>query len=88
MELIWDDGVAPETCIDFDAAHISTKEVFGTVFAAFAAIFGLYAIIAISDPVGSCPVAPRSAVIPPYTVEMFYGMDIPEAGDAEEEDDE
>lgn len=25
-ELIWDDGVAPETCIDFDAPHMSKNE--------------------------------------------------------------
>ena len=89
VELVWDDSVAPETCIDFDAAHISTNEVFGTFAFAFAAIFGLYTIISVVDPASLSPVAPRSAVIPPNTVNLFLGIDIAEGGeDAEEEEAE
>ena len=93
VELIWDDGVAPETCIDFDAGHVSTQEVLGTVAAAFGAIFGLMGIINVVDPQQYNPVAPRSAVIPPYTYERFMAIALPEGADeeaeeAEEEDDE
>ena len=85
--------MAPETCIDFDASHISSAEVFGTFTAAIGMLVGLYAYIVYYDPSESNPVAPRSTVIPPNTVELFFGMDIPETDasdeeEAEEEDDE
>jgi hypothetical protein len=64
VELVWDDNVAPETCLDFDAPHVSTQEVLTTFVAAFGFFFGLYTLISLTDPVGSNPVAPRSSVIP------------------------
>ena len=64
MELVWDDSVAPETCIDFDAPHISTSEMLWSI-ASVAAMFGaLYTYVVLSDPEGSNPVAKRETVIP------------------------
>ena len=85
---MWDDSVAPETCIDFDASHVSSNEIFGTFLFAFAAIFGLYTFIALGDPVKSSPVAPRSAVIPPNTVSLFLAMEAVESSSGEEEEEE
>ena len=56
--------MAPETCIDFDAPHVSTKEVVATFLAAFGFFFGLYSFVSFTDPVGSNPVALRATVIP------------------------
>merc|ERR1712146_874319 len=64
VELVWDDSVAPETCIDFDAPHISTSEMLWSI-ASVAAMFGaLYTYVVLSDPEGSNPVAKRETVIP------------------------
>lgn len=43
-ELIWDDGVAPETCIDFDVPNYSRSEGaqwFGSGLGFFAVLYGL-----------------------------------------------
>ena len=63
-ELVWDDGVAPETCVDFDAPHVSSAEAFawwsgGLAF--FAAVFGL---VTLSDPESKREAVPRSATLP------------------------
>lgn len=60
---MWDDSVAPETAIDFDAPHVDTKEV---VFAAFlgASFFALlYTFIALNDPAKRSPLASKQAII-------------------------
>ena len=85
---MWDDTVAPETCIDFDAPHVSTTEVL-QMFASAALFFaGLYTLVAVSDPVGSNPVALRSAVIPATTMQQILGQEVTEGAAAEEEDEE
>ena len=85
---MWDDGIAPETCIDFDASFVKTKEVLSMFVGSFAVFFGLYLYIKLYDPAGNSPVAPRSAVIPANTVEMFFGYDIPETAEGEDGEDE
>lgn len=85
VELIWDDTVAPETTIDFDAPHVSTKEVMAMFFGAFAFFGTLYTVIALGDPVGNNPVALRSTVIPASTMQQVVGAEV---GVTEDEDDE
>ncbi|CAM9694847.1 unnamed protein product, partial [Scytosiphon promiscuus] len=63
-ELIWDDGVAPETTIDFDAPHISKYEGlawWGGGLAFFATVLGL---VSLSDPESKREAVPRSATLP------------------------
>ena len=84
---MWDDTVAPETCIDFDAPHVSTKEVLVMFFGAFAFFGTLYSLIALGDPVASNPVALRATVIPSATMQQVVGAEVT-AGDEEEEEDE
>ena len=72
--MIWDDNVAPETCLDIDAPHVSTSEVLATFFGAFAFFFGLYSFVSLTDPVKANPVAPRRAVIPPNVLENSLGL--------------
>jgi len=62
-ELVWDDSVAPESTIDFDAPHVSSGRVLLSFCAAFGFFAGCFALVYLSDPEGSNPVAPRSAVI-------------------------
>ena len=62
--MVWDDSVAPEAALDFDAPHVSTKEVILGFFAGFAFFGTLLTLVSMSDPVGSNPVARRGTVIP------------------------
>ena len=78
--------MAPETTIDFDAPHVSTKEVLAMFFGAFAFFGTLYSVIAYGDPVGSNPVALRSTVIPASTMQQVVGAEVSAAED--EDDDE
>ncbi len=84
MELVWDDTVAPETCVDFDAPHVSSAEVFRMILVAIAGFTGLYAYVAWTDPVGSNPVALRSTVIPMSTMQQVIGAEVTAEGAAEE----
>jgi hypothetical protein len=60
---VWDDSVAPEATIDFDAPHVSGSEVLRHFLTAFGLLGGLLAFITWSDPAARSPTAPRSAVI-------------------------
>lgn len=85
-ELVWDDSVAPETCVDFDAQHVSSDKVFRSFLTAFGCIFLLYGIISISDPSSSNPVAPRSSVINHAAFRSHMG--IASSNESEEEMEE
>jgi len=87
VELVWDDTVAPETCIDFDAPHVSTEEVLGTFGAALAFFVGLYAYVSLTDPVASNPVATRHTVIPPHMLNASLALATSADGEEEEEED-
>ena len=88
VELVWDDSVAPETCIDLDAPHVSTNEVLSSFAAAFLFFLGLYTAISLGDPVASNPVAPRSTVIPAATMDMIVGIVRADDDEGEEEEEE
>ena len=85
IELVWDDTVAPETCIDFDAPHVDTNEMFGMMLAGFGFFGTLYLLVSLSDPEGSNPVAPRATVIPHNLMRGALGITV---GDGEEEEEE
>jgi hypothetical protein len=85
IELVWDDTVAPETCVDFDAPHVSTRDVLLSFLAGFG-FFGLiYLLVAYSDPVGSNPVATRAAIINDAEYRSYMGLS---SGTDEEEEEE
>ena len=44
-DAVWDDGVAPELALDFDAPHISSNEGFATWAGALFGFFVLYQTI-------------------------------------------
>mmetsp|Transcript_82991 Transcript_82991/g.234410 ORF Transcript_82991/g.234410 Transcript_82991/m.234410 type:complete len:156 (+) Transcript_82991:59-526(+) len=48
-ELIWDDGVAAETTLDFDAPHISKWEGLAWWFGGFGFFFGVYTFATVTD---------------------------------------
>lgn len=55
--------MAPETTIDFDAPHVSSRDVLLAFFGAFGFFGSVLAFVYISDPEARNPVARRSAVI-------------------------
>ncbi len=87
IELIWDDSVAPETCIDIDAPHVSTQEVVGVFLAAIGFFVGLYTLVSLSDPVGANPVATRHHVIPPNMLSLSLALKTSDGEHEEEEED-
>lgn len=95
-ELVWDDGVAPETTIDFDAPHMSKTEAlswWGGGLAFFAAVLGL---VTLSDPESKREAVPRSATLPATAFDprdLFKAEDAAvtgsdEGGEEEEEEEE
>jgi len=49
-ELVWDDGVAPETAIDFDAPHVNKWKSLGMWLGGFAFFATLGGVITVIDP--------------------------------------
>ena len=79
-ELIWDDGVAPETCIDFDASHIPSSQGLFMWLCGLGFFATVATIITISDPQSLNKVTPRAA--------LFGPLDFKKAVDEDEDEDE
>lgn len=75
-ELVWDDGVAPELTIDFDAQHISSDEGLAWWFAGLGFFASMFGLMAWTDPGSKNPALNRMVNI------------IPDATAAEGEDEE
>jgi hypothetical protein len=75
--------VAPETILDIDAQHVSTKEVLTAFAMAFGGIFALYSYCVISDPEAASPVVPPKYAAPPAAEGLMYDIAL---GASEEED--
>lgn len=86
-EVIWDDSVAPETAIDFDAAtSVSGKTALLAFFSAMTCICGIFGLVVLSDPEGKNPVATRSVVLSKRSFQTDIGMS--EVLESEPEDSE
>ena len=81
VELVWNDQVAPETCVDFDAPDVGMGDVFYAYGWMLLFLGGVYGLISWSDPEARQPVARREFVIP------FNGLkrELGEDDDSEEE---
>ena len=64
VELVWDDSVAPESAIDFDAPHVSTNEAMFMFALGFSIFFGFYKLVSATSPPDLNPVAIRDYVLP------------------------
>ena len=49
-ELIWDDGVAAETCLDFDAPHMSSAEGLGWFLGGFLFFYSVFSFASVTGP--------------------------------------
>jgi len=59
-DLVWDDGVAPELAIDFDAQHVSKGEALAWWLGGLGFFVGLYQLVKWSDPASKNPAVNRS----------------------------
>ena len=59
MDAIWDDGVAPEVTLDFDAQHISSGEAAAMWLGGFGCFALLYQVVKFSDPESKNPAVNR-----------------------------
>lgn len=84
-ELVWDDGVAPETCLDFDAEHVSTGTAFAWLLGGFAFFGLLYGYQTLKDPENMRPTATR--VLPYGNCRLALGGD-PNKNEEEEPEEE
>lgn len=68
-DALWDDGVAPELALDFDAPHISTREALWTWATGFGLFGVLYAFCGFLDSGDDNPALCHStdAVVPDYS---------------------
>eukprot|EP00617_Octactis_speculum_P004548 CAMPEP_0185774868 /NCGR_PEP_ID=MMETSP1174-20130828/80270_1 /TAXON_ID=35687 /ORGANISM="Dictyocha speculum, Strain CCMP1381" /LENGTH=155 /DNA_ID=CAMNT_0028462251 /DNA_START=42 /DNA_END=509 /DNA_ORIENTATION=+ len=88
-ELVWDDGVAAETCIDFDAPHISSSEGFAWWIGGFLFFLGVGTVALLRDPDAQNPTTPRGPTMPFGGLQIELGGDpskISKVSDAVEED--
>lgn len=95
QELVWDDSVAPELCLDFDAPHISRLQGLAWWLGGLTFFATFYNIVKLSDPEGRREALQRAATMPPAAfnpVDLFTGKRgrmAPEgAADGEEEEEE
>jgi hypothetical protein len=84
VELVWDDSVAPETCIDFDASHVSSKEVISMWTLGLVFFAGLFTLVSLSDVPSRSPVAKKAAILS----EQGYKYDIGVIDEINEDQDE
>ncbi len=77
--MVWDDSVAPEAAIDYDAPHISLWEALKSFFAMAAFIGGIYTFLRLCDPEGNRPAAPRSTVLSAKNLRIDLGLEEPDA---------
>ena len=74
--MVWDDSVAPETCIDFDVPDVDYTQVLASMSVAALTLTMVFGLVVLSDPVGSNPVALRSTVIPYNGLRREQGYDV------------
>ena len=78
-ELVWDDGVAPELTIDFDAQHIGSKKGLAMFAGGLLFFLSLFGFVAVTDPASKNPALNR-------TINMI--PDPPSAAAEDEDEDE
>ncbi|CAN0529449.1 unnamed protein product [Ectocarpus sp. 12 AP-2014] len=90
-ELIWDDGVAPETTIDFDAPHMSMSEAFAWWGGGLTFFAGMLGLVTLSDPESKREAVPRAATLPATAFDprdLFKVEEVEAAGEDEEEEED
>jgi len=70
-ELIWDDRVAAETCLDLDALHISTGEAVKMWAGALLTLTGLYQLCKFINPSSYKVAVPVGETLPPVGLDFI-----------------
>jgi hypothetical protein len=90
-ELVWDDGVAAEAALDYDAPFISAADGLKMWLGGFAFFASIYGLVWMSDPESRRQAVPRSETLPPTAFnphDLFTGKRARLIEDAEESDEE
>ncbi|TFJ82965.1 hypothetical protein NSK_005738 [Nannochloropsis salina CCMP1776] len=87
-ELIWDDRVAAEMCIDFDASFVPTREAFRWWLGGFGFFFGLLGLVALTDPASVNPCVNKAETMPDLGLPFLPTGGSPEGGEEEEGEEE
>jgi hypothetical protein len=75
---LWDDGVAPELALDFDAPHISSSEALWSAAGAFSIFFALYQFIKVVAPEDANPALGHEVdVIIPDDLKKWLSDEVP-----------
>mmetsp|Transcript_322 Transcript_322/g.309 ORF Transcript_322/g.309 Transcript_322/m.309 type:complete len:125 (-) Transcript_322:41-415(-) len=70
-DLVWDDGVAPETCVDIELPNVPTSQVLISQLCGILFFLGVYGIAVLVDPANRRPVAPIILALPSKEEMMF-----------------
>ena len=81
---MWDDTVAPEVILDFDAPHMPGKTVLLSFAVAFSFLFGVLGLNYLNEPEKKRPVVSRALVMPFDGLRAEMGLE-PSADYVEEE---
>ena len=84
-ELIWDDRVAAETCLDIDALHISTGEAVTMWAGAILGLTGLYQFCKYMDPPSYKAAVSVGDTLPPVGLDFIDGKSAHADDDSEED---
>tara|TARA_B110000971_G_C19838151_1_gene421286 strand:+ start:131 stop:526 length:396 start_codon:yes stop_codon:yes gene_type:complete len=87
-ELIWDDGVAPELTIDFDAQHVGKWEGLAWWLGGFGFFASVFGVAALTDPVGKNPAVNREEAGHIVGSLRVATESVGSSDDEEEEDDD
>ena len=87
VELVWNDSVAPETCIDFDAPHVSNSQAVASFLGGLGFFAFVYFCAWLSDPETNAAAAGREVVLSDAAFRADMGLDDDEE-EGEEDDDE
>mmetsp|Transcript_23767 Transcript_23767/g.31061 ORF Transcript_23767/g.31061 Transcript_23767/m.31061 type:complete len:140 (+) Transcript_23767:45-464(+) len=87
-ELVWDDGVAAETCLDFDTPDVPSHVALAWLAGGFGFFATVGTLVSFSDPAGKCTTAPRATALPFDGLRVELGGDPSVGGDVDEEEDE
>ena len=78
FELVWDDGVAPETTIDFDAESLDLKQAVAFWLSGFVFFFLASRLVKSTDPEGRNPIVIKQETMNKDDFHYFLGLGKPE----------
>eukprot|EP00624_Nannochloropsis_granulata_P006285 evm.model.NODE_4642_length_71726_cov_21.816496.19 len=86
-ELIWDDRVAAEMCLDFDASFVPKGEALRWWLGGFGFFFSLLGLVYLTDPGAANPCVNKTETMPDLGLSFIQTGGSPAAGEEAEEEE-